>query len=97
MRHLPPGRAQRQELLVGPELNSIVGRKAASVADYAYSAGLKKLGDEGYVWSEENLDKWIADPKAMIPNSPMSLAFPGIPDAGERADIIAYLKTETGQ
>jgi cytochrome c len=83
--------------LVGPELNSIVGRKAASVADYAYSAGMKKLGDEGYVWSEENLDKWIADPKAMIPDSPMALAFPGIPDAGERADIIAYLKTQTGQ
>jgi cytochrome c len=85
------------QTVVGPELNAIVGRKAASVAGYAYSPGLKKLGDEGYVWSEENLDKWIADPKAMIPDSPMSLAFQGIPDAGERADIIAYLKTQTGQ
>ena len=82
---------------VGPELKSIVGRKAASVADYTYSPGMKKLGDEGFTWTEEHLDKWIADPKAMIPDSPMSLAFPGIPDAGERADIIAYLKTETGQ
>jgi len=81
--------------LVGPELNGIVGRKAASVADYAslYSAGMKKLGDSGFVWTDENIDKWIADPKAMIPDSPMALAFPGIPDAGERADIIAYLKT----
>ena len=32
------------------------------------------------------------DPKAMVPDSPMALAFPGIPDANERADIIAYLK-----
>ena len=85
--------------LVGPELNGIVGRKAASVADYAslYSAGMKKLGDSGFVWTEENIDKWIADPKAMIPDSPMALAFPGIPDADERADIIAYLKENAAQ
>lgn len=82
--------------LVGPELNGIVGRKAASVEDYAsmYSAGMKKLGADGWVWTEENIDKWISDPKAMIPDSPMALAFPGVPDAGERADIIAYLKTQ---
>ena len=83
--------------LVGPELNGIVGRKAASVADYPYSAGMKKLGDEGFTWTEEHLNTWIADPKAMIPDSPMALAFPGIPDAGERADIVAYLKTQTAQ
>jgi cytochrome c len=83
--------------LVGPELNGIVGRKAASVADYPYSAGMKKLGEQGFVWTEENIDKWITDPKAMIPDSPMALAFAGVPDAGERADIIAYLKTQTAQ
>ncbi len=34
--------------LIGPELNGIVGRKAASIADFpSYSAGMKKLGDEG--------------------------------------------------
>ena len=83
--------------LVGPELNGIVGRKAASIADYPYSAGMKKLGADGFVWTEENIDKWITDPKAMIPDSPMALAFAGVPDAGERADIIAYLKTQTAQ
>ena len=84
--------------VVGPVLNGIVGRKAASVADYTmYSPGMKKLGADGYVWTEENIDKWIADPKAMIPDSPMALAFQGIPDAGERADIIAYLKTVPAQ
>ena len=68
------------------------------MADYpSYSADMKKLGAEGFVWTPENIDKWIADPKAMIPDSPMSLAFQGIPDAAERADIIAYLKTQTGQ
>jgi cytochrome c len=83
--------------LVGPELNGIVGRKAASIADYPYSAGMKKLGADGFVWTPENIDKWITDPKAMIPDSPMALAFAGVPDAGERADIIAYLKTQTAQ
>jgi len=84
--------------LVGPELNGIIGRKAASVADYTlYSAGMKKLGADGWVWTEENIDKWIADPKALIPDSPMALAFTGTPDAGERADIIAYLKTFPAQ
>jgi cytochrome c len=84
--------------LVGPELNGVVGRKAASIADYpSYSAGMKKLGAEGYLWTEENIDKWIADPKAMIPDSPMALAFQGLPDAGERADVIAYLKTVPAQ
>lgn len=83
--------------LVGPELNGTVGRKAAIVADYPYSPGMKKLGEEGFTWTEEHLDKWIADPKAMIADSPMALAFPGIPDAAERADIIAYLKTVPAQ
>ncbi|MBK5197415.1 MAG: c-type cytochrome [Methyloceanibacter sp.] len=80
--------------LIGPELNGVVGRKAATVADYPmYSAGMKKLGADGWVWTEENIDKWIANPKAMIPDSTMALAFPGVADAGQRADIIAFLKT----
>jgi len=83
--------------LVGPELNSVVGRKAASIPDYPYSPGMKKLGEQGFVWTPENIDKWISNPKAMIPDSPMALAFTGVPNAAERADIIAYLQTQTGQ
>jgi cytochrome c len=84
--------------LVGPELNGIVGRQAAAVTDYAsYSPGLKQLGTQNFIWSQENLDKWIADPKAIVPDSPMSLSFQGIADAQERADIIAYLKTVLAQ
>ena len=80
--------------LIGPELNGTVGRKAASVEGFAYSPGMKKLGEEGYTWTEEHIDPWIEDPKALLPQSPMSLAFQGIPDADERANIIAYLKTQ---
>jgi cytochrome c len=82
---------------VGPELNNIVGRKAASVSGFAYSPGMKKLGAEGFVWSEENIDKLIANPKAMLPDSPMSQLFTGIPNGQERADIITYLKTGPAQ
>ena len=79
---------------IGPELNKIVGRKAATAPGFTYSPGMKKLGDEGFTWTAENLDKWIADPKAMLPDSPMSQLFQGIPDAQERANIIAYLQTQ---
>ena len=79
---------------IGPELNKIVGRKAATAPGFAYSPGMKKLGDEGFTWTVENLDKWIADPKAMLPDSPMSQLFQGISDAQERANIIAYLQTQ---
>ena len=78
---------------VGPPLNGVVGKTAASFDGFAYSPEMKKLGDEGYVWNDENLDAWIANPKALLPTSMMSLAFQGIPDANERANIIAYLKT----
>ena len=78
--------------LIGPELNGIVGRKAASVDYPMYSDEMKTLGNLGVVWTEENLDKWIANPKALLPNSYMTV-FPGLPDASDRANVIAYLKT----
>ncbi len=76
--------------LVGPPLTGVVGRKAASVPDFTYSPGLKKLADSGLTWTDANLDKYLTDPKAMVPGSPMALA---LPDAADRADVIAYLKT----
>lgn len=79
---------------VGPELKGIVGRKAASAPDYTYSAGMKKLGDDGFVWTPEHIDTWITNPKAMLPDSPMAQLFQGVPDAQERANIIAYLQTQ---
>ena len=79
---------------IGPELNKIVGRKAATAPGFTYSPGMKKLGDEGFTWTAENIDKWITDPKAMLPDSPMAQLFQGIPDAQERANIIAYLQTQ---
>lgn len=78
---------------VGPELNGIVGRKAASDPTYPmYSHEMRVLGELGVVWSENNIDKLVANPKDIVPASPMSL-YPGVPDATDRANLIAYLKT----
>lgn len=79
--------------VIGPPLNGIVGQTAAAYPGFNYSPGMKKLGEEGYVWNEANLDSWIANPKALLPTSMMALSFQGITDAAERANIIAYLKT----
>ncbi len=78
--------------LVGPELNGIVGRKAASTNYPMYSDIMKTLGNFGVVWTEENLDRWITNPKAVLPGTYMTV-FPGVPDANDRANLIAYLKT----
>jgi cytochrome c len=74
------------ENAVGPMHKGVVGRKAGSVPGYDYSAELK---NSGIVWTEENLDKWLAGPQAMVPETKM---FFDVPDAQDRADIIAYLK-----
>lgn len=70
----------------GPRLAGAFGRKAGSVAGFAYSAGLKK---SGWTWDEANLDKWLSDPDVMVPDNAMSFS---VARAAERRDIIAFLK-----
>ncbi len=72
----------------GPQLMNIYGASAADLADYKYSDGLKK---SGWVWDADTLDPYIADAEKAMPDSKM-LADP-MPDASERADVIAYLST----
>ena len=77
--------------MTGPNLYGIFGHKAGSHGDYAHSDALK---GSGIVWDGAQMDKWIADPKAMVPGNKMT--FLGIKDAKDRTDIIAYLMVETG-
>ncbi len=76
---------------VGPALNNVLGRKAGNADGYAYSDNIRELGQGGLVWSEDQLSRYLENPKAVVPRGKM--AFPGIPDAQDRADVIAYLKT----
>ena len=74
---------------VGPSLGGIVGRKAGSVAGFAYSAA--NTGS-GITWTEDKLDPYLADPKGVVPGTKMT--FGGIKDAAERKAVIAFLKTK---
>ena len=73
---------------IGPSLFGVVGRKSASVDNYSYSEAMKKFD---HTWDPETLDKYLADPRAVVPNTKM--IFPGIKDEKERQDVIAYLET----
>ena len=73
---------------LGPNLFGIVGRKAASRADFAYSGPLQKAG---IVWNQTSLTKWVAGPARMVPGTKM--AFPGITSKKQQADLVAYLTT----
>lgn len=73
----------------GPGLYGVVGRKAGTHPGYAYSDALKAAG---YAWDPAHLDPWLADPRGTLPGTKMS--FIGLPDAKNRADLIAYLATQ---
>lgn len=76
---------------VGPALNNVIGRKAGAADGYTYSDNMRELGQNGLVWSENELSRYLENPKAVAPRGKM--AFPGIADAQDRADLIAFLKT----
>ncbi len=72
----------------GPQLMNIYGAQAAELEDYTYSQGLEQ---SGWIWDAKTLDPYIADAQKAMPESKM-LSNP-MPDAKERADVIAYLST----
>ena len=75
---------------VGPSLHGVFMRKAGELADFRYSPAMKR---SGIIWTAETLDKYIADPQALIPANRMPYA--GMTTAGDRADLIAYLQKAT--
>src|SRR5689334_2289178 len=62
--------------LVGPEQNGVVGATAGARPGYNYSPAMKEAGQKGTVWTEENLNKFLENPKAMVPGTKM--IFPGL-------------------
>jgi cytochrome c len=74
---------------VGPHLNGIVDKNKGVSPGYAYSDALAALTAE--VWSPENLNGFLENPKGYMPGTKM--AFAGLPDVEERANLIAYLAT----
>jgi cytochrome c len=77
--------------MTGPSLAEIWNRQAGSLASFPrYSPALKS---SGIIWTDETLDEWIKDPQHFIPENTMT--FPGIKDARQRADLLAFLKEAT--
>ena len=74
---------------VGPLLYGVFGRPVASLPGYGYSPALKRHA--GQVWNAQALFDWLSAPDRFAPGTRMS--FPGIADAAQRADIIAFLQT----
>ena len=52
---------------------------------------MTEKGAGGLVWTTENLDTYLTQPKAMVPGG--SMAFAGVKDDAKRADLIEYLGT----
>lgn len=77
---------------IGPSLQGVIGRSAGTVEGFNYSEGMKAAGASGVVWSEDTLDKYLTAPKQFVPGNKMP--FPGLPKAEDRANVIAYIKTQ---
>jgi cytochrome c len=74
---------------IGPNLFGVFGSIAgARPTGFNYSAAIR---ESGVVWNEETLDQWLTRPRSLIADARMG--FPGLSNADQRADVIAYLKT----
>lgn len=76
----------------GPSLHKIINRPAGSVPGFRYSKG---NSTSGIVWSEQELFAYLENPRAKVPGTIM--AFVGLKDAQQRADVIAYIKANGGE
>jgi cytochrome c len=75
--------------MVGPNLHGVVGRTTGSVEGFKYSEAMAKLGQEGHVWTVEELNRYLENPKEAIPGNKMT--FVGLKKEDDREDVIAYL------
>lgn len=73
---------------LGPTLFGVVGRHSGSVPGFNYSQANRNANVD---WTPEHLFEYLKNPRAMVPNTTM--AFAGIRDDQERANVIAYLQT----
>ncbi len=84
--------ADKEQNRVGPHQVGVVGRKAGAVEGFKYSDAMIAKGTEGLVWDEANIAAYMKDPKGFIPGNKM--AFAGLKDDQQIADLIAFLKAD---
>ena len=78
---------------LGPSLAGVVGRKAGTLAGFKYSPSMQ---NSGITWDEATLDTFIANPDQVVSGNAMK-PFTGIADAGQRKEIIGFLKSISGK
>jgi cytochrome c len=75
---------------VGPLLYGAYGRAAGKEPGFTYSPSLKA---SSFTWTPEKLNQWVQKPASLVPGAKMFL--PPVTAPKDRADIIAYLKTQS--
>ncbi|MEP3049555.1 MAG: c-type cytochrome [Roseibium sp.] len=75
---------------IGPHLNGIFGRKAGAHERYGYSKSMKRASVDGLVWNIETLNSYIENPRVFV--SKTRMAFDGMADPVDRANLLAYLR-----
>jgi len=75
---------------VGPHLNGIFGRRAATIDGFNYSDDIVRAGVNGLFWTAEKLDIYMEDPQTLVSGTRMK--YRGLKDAGDRRDVIAFLR-----
>jgi cytochrome c len=74
--------------MVGPSLFGVIGRTAGTVPGFHYSPANKT---SGITWDAAKLDPYLTNPREVVPGTIM--AFAGLKDAQQRANLIGYLAT----
>jgi cytochrome c len=74
---------------MGPSLAGLFGRTSGTVAGFAYSPAMQNAKIR---WDAKSLDTFLTKPSGLVPGNRM--AFAGVPNAADRANLIAYLKAE---
>jgi len=77
---------------VGPNLHGIVDRRAGAVEGFRYSANMRTLAEGGLTWTPENLNRYLANPKDVVPQG--SMAFAGLRNDEQRANLLAFLAAQ---
>jgi cytochrome c len=76
---------------LGPNLYGVFARPAATAQPrYAYSPQLRA---SGRVWDFATLDRWLAEPRAVVPGTRMT--FGGLKNPEERKAVIAFLRRQS--
>jgi len=83
---------QGQRNKMGPNLFEMFGNKVGFNEEFRYS---KAMQDSDLVWSMENLDHWLENPREFLSNT--SMAFVGIRNQQKRRALMAYLYAKTNE